>query len=239
MRERELFTDASLSTCLDELRLIASKHGSALETALRKHGYFKIAGIDEAGRGPLAGPVVACAIIVPLGMRLPHLTDSKLLSDQDLTSLYDRLTTSKEVVYGVAVVGNEEIDRVNILQASLKAMHQAVEKLPYLPQAAIVDGTFIPETLTMPSFAVVKGDRLCRSVSAASVLAKVTRDRIMLEYDALWPEYGFASHKGYGTELHLERLRKYGPCPIHRRSFAPVAERIAPTQLTLFDVDKV
>ena len=236
MRERELFANSSLSTCLDELRLIASKHGSALEAALRKRGYSKVAGIDEAGRGPLAGPVVACAVIIPLGMRLPKLTDSKLLSDRDLSSLYDRLTTSKEVVYGVAVVDHQEIDRINILQASLKAMYQAVEQLTSQPQAAIIDGTFVPETLSMPCFAVVKGDRLCRSVSAASVIAKVTRDRIMLEYDAQWPEYGFALHKGYGTELHLERLRKYGPCPIHRRSFGPVAEITAPRQLTLFDI---
>ena len=238
MREQELFPSTSLSTFLDELRVIASKRGSALESALRKRGYSKIAGIDEAGRGPLAGPVVACAVVVPFGMRLPKLTDSKFLSGQDLESLYQRLTNSKEVVYGVAVVDNEEIDRVNILQATLKAMYQSVENLSCLPEAAIVDGTFVPGTLSMPCFAVVKGDRLCRSVSAASVFAKVTRDRIMLKYDVQWPEYGFASHKGYGTELHLERLRKYGPCPIHRRSFAPVAELSAPTQLTLFDIDQ-
>jgi ribonuclease HII len=229
MRERELFPH----TFENELRAIASKRGSTLETALRKHGYSKIAGIDEAGRGPLAGPVVACAVVIPLGMRLPKLTDSKLLSSRDRESLYKRLTTSQEVIYSVGIVPHEVIDRINILQASLQAMHQALKGLSTQPDAAIVDGTFVPETFSMPCFAVVKGDRLCRSVSAASVIAKVTRDRIMLEYDTQWPEYGFAMHKGYGTALHLERLQKYGPCPIHRRSVSPVAELSAPTPLML------
>lgn len=236
MRDRELFSATQVRTSEDELRSIAAHQGGTLETALRKHGFAKIAGVDEAGRGPLAGPVVACAVIIPLRMKLPKLTDSKLLGDKDLESLYQRLTSSQEVQYSVAVVSHEVIDRINILQASLQAMHQAVQGLSEQPEAAIVDGVFVPQTCAMPCFAVVHGDRLCRSVSAASVIAKVTRDKMMVEYDSQWPEYGFAAHKGYGTELHIERLRKYGPCPIHRRSFAPVAELIAPTQMTLFDL---
>ena len=223
MRTREIIPAAPPSGSYDELRAIASRQGSALEAALRKSGYIHIAGIDEAGRGPLAGPVVACAVIVPWMMRLPKLTDSKLLSEGDLRTLYTRLTTSNRVIFATAAVDSEEIDRINILKASLEAMRLAVEGLSARPDTAIVDGTFLPR-LSMPCFAVVKGDRLCRSVSAASVIAKVVRDAIMQEYDAVWPQYGFAQHKGYGTELHLRRLREHGPCPIHRRSFAPVAQ---------------
>ena len=214
----------------------ASRRGSSLETDLRKRGCSLIAGVDEAGRGPLAGPVVACAAIVPFKMHLPGLTDSKLLSDRELNLLYQRLTSSKNVVFATASVDSDEIDRINILQASLKAMHLAVQRLSIRPEAVIVDGCFPLETLSVPCFAVVKGDRLCRRVSAASVIAKVTRDELMRKYDQEWPQYGFASHKGYGTALHLRRLQEYGPCPIHRRSFAPVAERLAPTQLYLFEV---
>ena len=211
------------------------RQGSALETELRKQGCSVIAGVDEAGRGPLAGPVVACAVVIPFKMHLPGLTDSKLLGDRSLYALYQRLTSSKKVAFATAAVDSIEIDRVNILQASLKAMHLAVQRLSIAPEAVIVDGLFPIETLSVPCYAVVKGDRLCRCVSAASVIAKVTRDQIMREYDKEWPQYGFASHKGYGTALHLQRLSEHGPCPIHRRSFDPIAQLLAPTQLTLFE----
>ena len=226
MRAKELVSP----NAEDELRAIASRHGSLLETALRKRGLSRIAGIDEAGRGPLAGPVVACAVILPLRMHLPKLTDSKLLSVHDRQALYTLLTTSNNVAFATAEVDHEEIDRINILQASLKAMYLAAEKLSVQPNAAIVDGPFSPTAFSVPCFAVVRGDRLCRSVSAASVIAKVVRDQIMREFDAQWPQYGFAQHSGYGTDLHMKRLLEHGPCPIHRKTFAPVARLLVPAQ---------
>lgn len=184
-------------------------------------GFVRVAGVDEAGRGPLAGPVVAAAVIF-LELRAPAgLDDSKRLGASKRAALYNELTACPWVVWAVAEASPAEIDARNILRATHAAMARAVEAVG--AAHAIVDGLPV-RGLPVPHDAVVGGDGKCLSIAAASVLAKVTRDRFMEEADRQFPAYGFASHKGYGTAAHLENLRKYGPCPIHRRTFAPVAQ---------------
>lgn len=234
MRQLELFELTKEQSKDGELRQVAKKKPSALERQLKKHGIRRFAGVDEVGRGPLAGPVVACACVIPDGVCFTGLKDSKLLSQKTLDRLYHELIGCPGIDYSVAIVGHEVIDRINILQASLQAMRQAVEGLKVPPEMVVVDGNRVPAALSMPCLAVVKGDSHCPSVSAASVIAKFLRDQIMQEYDKKWPEYGFASHKGYGTSLHFEKLQQYGPCPIHRKTFSPISELIGPQQLTLF-----
>ena len=194
------------------------------ERELRKAGVEIIAGIDEAGRGPLAGPVVAAAVILPEGFRHKKLNDSKQLSAAVREAIYCELTAEGSgVTWTVSIAGNEEIDRINILRATHEAMRRAVTTLPVTPQHALIDGLPV-RPFPVPSTALVGGDAQSLSIAAASVLAKVTRDRIMLEMDALYPVYQFSQHKGYGTAAHLAMLRAHGPCPIHRRSFLPVAK---------------
>ena len=183
------------------------------------------AGVDEAGRGPLAGPVVVAAVILPSSYDLEFLDDSKRLS----ALKRERLTPCIEnqaIAFAVEFVDVDEIDRVNILQATLNGMQRAVSKLDPAPQRAIIDGNRAP-SLDCEVQTVIGGDRLIASISAASILAKVYRDRLMRSMHCLYPEYGFDRHKGYPTAWHLERLRKHGPCPIHRKSFAPVRKAIA------------
>ena len=192
------------------------------ERTLRKAGVEIIAGIDEAGRGPLAGPVVAAAVILPERFRHKVLTDSKQLSAAVREELYLELTAEgRGIAWTVAIVENDEIDRINILRATHQAMRQAVAALPVPPQHALIDGLPV-RPFPIPHTALVGGDGLSFSIAAASVIAKVTRDRIMREMDVLYPEYRFSQHKGYGTAEHLDRLRTHGPCPIHRRTFLPV-----------------
>jgi ribonuclease HII len=182
------------------------------------------AGVDEAGRGPLAGPVVVAAVILPASYDLASLDDSKRLT----AIKRERLTPQIEaqaVAYAVEFVEVDEIDRVNILQATLNGMRRAVENLDPRPQRALIDGNRAPD-LSCEVETIIGGDRLVASISAASVLAKVYRDRLMLSMHELYPEYGFDRHKGYPTAMHLERLRQFGPCSIHRRSFAPVRKAI-------------
>lgn len=176
-----------------------------------------LCGVDEAGRGPLAGPVCAAAVILPRGVEIPGLNDSKKLTDKARRRLYDEIV-GRAVSYGVVLIDEREIDRINILQATLRAMERAVAKLSPQPDLALVDGNREP-LLPMPCETIVGGDGKCASIAAASILAKVTRDRRMEELDALYPQYGFAVHKGYGTRRHYEALHQYGPCPIHRRTF--------------------
>jgi len=191
------------------------------ERALRQSGAGIIAGIDEAGRGPLAGPVVAAAVILPERFRHKKLTDSKKLSPEVREEIYAELTAEGACVFwAVSVVSHEVIDRINILQATHQAMREAVAALPHAPHHALIDGRPV-KPFPVPATALVKGDAASFSIAAASVIAKVTRDRIMVEMDALYPEYDFARHKGYGTAEHLDKLRLYGPSPIHRRSFLP------------------
>jgi ribonuclease HII len=196
------------------------------ENALRKTGLRQIAGIDEAGRGPLAGPVVAAAVILPDGFRHARIDDSKKLSPELREEIFAALTSRADVCWAVSVVGHDEIDQVNILRASHEAMRRAVHALARLPDHALIDGLPV-RPFPIPHTAIVQGDGRCKSIAAASILAKVTRDRIMVRLDAEYPSYGFARHKGYATELHIERLKIHGPCPIHRKTFLPVAEQLA------------
>lgn len=197
------------------------------ERELLPGGIWPIAGVDEAGRGPLAGPVVAAAVVLPrnwvtdgLPVELDGLNDSKQLSADERDEFFIRLCADPAVDFGIAEVGAEIIDRINILQATHQAMNEALGALRVSPQHALVDGTRV-KSLRWPQTPLVKGDSRSYSIAAASVLAKVTRDRIMLAAHAQWPEYAFDRHKGYPTPEHLELIRKHGPCPIHRRSFAP------------------
>ena len=182
------------------------------------------AGVDEAGRGPLAGPVVVAAVILPNHFKLDELDDSKRLTALKRERLAPQIE-SQAVAYAVEFVEIDEIDQVNILQATLNGMQRAVENLKPAPQRALIDGNRAP-VLNCEVKTVVGGDRLVASISAASVLAKVYRDRLMLSMHDLYPEYGFDRHKGYPTAHHLERLKVLGPCPIHRKSFAPVRKAI-------------
>ncbi len=195
------------------------------EQALRAQGWKIIAGIDEAGRGPLAGPVVAAIVILPEKFRHRFLRDSKQLTARQRDEIHGELTGRADVQWAAAVIESGEVDQLNILGATHEAMRRAVRKLRIQPGHVLIDGLPVPH-FPLPHTALVKGDTLSYSIAAASVLAKVTRDRIMVEMDALHPGYEFAQHKGYGTALHMERLKTHGPCPIHRRTFLPVAQSL-------------
>lgn len=188
------------------------------EAAALERGYTCICGVDEAGRGPLAGPVCAAAVILPAGLVLEGLDDSKKLTEKKREKLYD-LITENAVAYSVAYGTLEEIESVNILEATFLAMNRAISGLSVNPDFALIDGNRAPHGLAIPCETVVKGDSKSMSVAAASVLAKVTRDRLMLEYDEKYPLYDFKKHKGYGTREHTELIKAYGPCEIHRLSF--------------------
>ncbi|MDD7402758.1 MAG: ribonuclease HII [Butyribacter sp.] len=179
--------------------------------------YDVICGIDEAGRGPLAGPVVAAACILPKDEDILYINDSKKLSAKKRELLYEEIC-EKAVAYGIGIVSQGRIDEINILQATYEAMRQAIDKLEVSPKLALVDAVTIPD-ITIRQVGIIKGDAKSVSIAAASILAKVTRDKMMEEMDILYPEYGFAKHKGYGSAEHIAALRKYGPCPIHRRTF--------------------
>jgi len=184
-------------------------------------------GIDEAGRGPLAGPVVAAAVCLPLTARVAGLQDSKQLSAKRRERCYDQLI--KEAWIGVGYCGPAEIDRYNILQASLMAMHRAVKKLGFTPELCVIDGCHTIAGLDVPQRTIVKGDQLCSNIAAASIIAKVTRDREMIAWDQHFPQYGFAQHKGYPTKQHRRALEAWGACCIHRRSFIGV-EGVSPVR---------
>lgn len=199
------------------------------ENALRLAGCEHIAGIDEAGRGPLAGPVVVAAVILPAKFRHRELNDSKQLTPKKREELYAELTARAGILWAVASADHEEIDRVNILRATWAAMARAAAALPVVPHHCLIDGSPV-RTFPLPYTPLVDGDCLSYSIAAASVIAKVTRDRMMVEMDGPYPMYEFSRHKGYGTPLHLERLQAHGPCPIHRRSFLPVRQLELPLE---------
>ena len=180
-------------------------------------GCSLICGVDEAGRGPLAGPVTAGAVILPKDCTILYLNDSKKLSEKRREELFLEIR-EKAVSYSVGIVGPERIDEINILQATYEAMRQAVSGLGVVPDLLLNDAVTIPE-LAIPQVPIIKGDAKSVSIAAASILAKVTRDHLMEEYDRQFPQYGFAKHKGYGTAAHVAVIREFGPCPIHRRSF--------------------
>jgi len=185
-----------------------------------KWGYRNIAGIDEAGRGPLAGPVVAAAVVLPEGVNLEGITDSKKMTEVARNRAFNHLVKSG-VWMGIGVASHEEIDQVNILNATLQAMKRAVASLPVEAGFLLVDG-INPVPLNIPQKCIKKGDRLCQSISAASVIAKVYRDRIMYSYHERYPLYGFDKNKGYGTREHMGAIRRLGPCPVHRLTFKGV-----------------
>ena len=187
------------------------------ESEFLKRGYKAICGVDEAGRGPLAGPVVAAACILPFGCEIEGLNDSKKLTEKKREALFD-VICEKAVAYSVAFATNEEIDKLNILNATMLAMARAILSLPVPADFALVDGNCI-RNFPIPAQTIVKGDAKSPSIAAASILAKVTRDRYCMEMDAMYPEYDFKKHKGYPTKEHRELVVKYGPCPLHRRSF--------------------
>ena len=176
-----------------------------------------LCGIDEVGRGPLAGPVVACAVILPKDCDILWLNDSKKLTAKKREELYD-VILERAVSVGIGMASPERIDEINILQATYEAMRQAISKLSVQPQLFLNDAVTIPE-IQIPQVPIIKGDAKSVSIAAASIVAKVTRDRMMEEYDKVLPEYGFASNKGYGSAAHIEALKKYGPSPIHRKTF--------------------
>ena len=176
-----------------------------------------VAGIDEAGRGPLAGPVVAAAVILPKDIFLPFLNDSKKVTEKRRDVLFDQIK-QEALAYGIGIASNALIDDINILQATYEARREAISKLNKTPDILLVDAVHIPN-ISLKQVGIVKGDAKSVNIAAASILAKVTRDRLMLEYDKIYPEYGFASNKGYGTAKHIEALKAYGACDIHRRSF--------------------
>ena len=194
-----------------------------IEMRLRSAGHHCVAGIDEAGRGPLAGPVLAAAVILPPDFVHPLLNDSKQLTEKQRESIYDELKSDARLHIACAEASVEEIDRINILRASHLAMERAVRRLPHAPDICIIDGLPVPR-FPWPHEGIVKGDGLSLSIAAASVIAKVERDRIMRAAAEQYPQYGFYAHKGYGTPFHLTCLRKHGPCPLHRRSFKPIAQ---------------
>ena len=197
--------------------------GFRYEKKLRATGVVRIAGIDEAGRGALAGPVVAAAVVLPEKFRHRRLNDSKQLTPELREQIYLELVSNPEITWRVGVIDSIEIDRINILRASHRAMRLAIAELIDAPEHVLIDGLpVIP--FPVPQTAIVDGDCISLSIAAASVIAKVTRDRMMRDFCSQFPQYCFGQHKGYGTELHLLKLHEFGPCPIHRRSFEPVAQ---------------
>lgn len=199
----------------EEERLINLKQ---IEKEFFDKGINYIAGIDEAGRGPLAGPVVVGSVILKPDSMIEGINDSKKISENKREKLYE-IIIQEAVSYGVGIVYQDEIDDINILNATKKGLTMAVKQMEVKPNIIMVDALTGIDTLGIPYKSIIKGDAKCYSISAASIIAKVTRDRIMREWDKIYPEYGFASHKGYGTAKHIAAIKQYGPCPIHRKTF--------------------
>lgn len=197
----------------------------AFERLAHAQGFLNVAGVDEVGRGPLAGPVMAAAVILPVGLQIPGVDDSKKLSHHKRERLYD-VIAANAIAIGIGSVGPETIDRINILQATRLAMLNAVQQLSQQPDYLLIDG-ITPINSAIAQKTVKKGDSLSLSIAAASIIAKVSRDRLMAEMDLLHPGYGFAGHKGYGSATHLEAIRRLGPSPIHRLTFGGVKEHVA------------
>ena len=199
----------------EEARLIELKK---IDKEFFDKGVKYIAGIDEAGRGPLAGPVVVASVILPQDSMIEGINDSKKVSEAKREKLYD-IIINEAISYGVGIIYQDEIDEINILQATKKGLTDAIKQMEVKPNIIMVDALSGIDTLGIPYKSIIKGDAKCYSIAAASIIAKVTRDRIMREWDKVYPEYGFGSHKGYGTAKHIAAIREFGPCPIHRRTF--------------------
>lgn len=189
-----------------------------IENEIYKTGVQTICGIDEAGRGPLAGPVVVAAVIMPKDSFIEGVNDSKKVSEKKREALYEQIT-DEAIAWGVGIIDQKEIDEINILNATKKGLTTAIKELKVKPDRIIVDALDKIDTLGIPYTPIIKGDAKCYSIAAASIIAKVTRDRIMRHWDEIYPMYGFEKHKGYGTAMHMQAIREYGLCPIHRRSF--------------------
>ena len=190
----------------------------SFENELKLKGYNLVCGVDEAGRGPLAGPVCAAAVILPENAQIEGINDSKKLSEKKRELLFSEIT-QKAICYSIAYASVEEIEEFNILNATFLAMNRAIDALSVKPDFAIIDGNLLPRGIKVNASPLVKGDSRSMSVAAASILAKVSRDRLLLQYDKQFPKYNFASHKGYGTKAHIEAIKKYGVLEIHRKSF--------------------
>ena len=189
-----------------------------MEKELYDKGFEYICGIDEAGRGPLAGPVVVAGVIMPKDSMIEGVNDSKKVSEKKREKLYDMII-EEAISYSVAIIGQDVIDEINILNATKQGVTKVVEELDVKPNLILVDALTHINTKGIPYDSIIKGDAKCYNIAAASILAKVTRDRIMREWDEIYPQYGFINHKGYGTAKHIQALKEYGPCPIHRKSF--------------------
>jgi len=199
----------------EEARLLLLKEH---ENELREKGFKTICGIDEAGRGPLAGPVVVASVIMPANSMIEGVNDSKKISEKKREKIYEQIL-EEAVSYGIAIIGQDEIDEINILNATKKGLTVSLQELTEKPDLIVVDALSGIDTMGIPYESIIKGDAKCYSIAAASILAKVTRDRIMREWDKVYPEYGFEKHKGYGTAAHIAAIKEHGLCPIHRRSF--------------------
>ena len=199
----------------EEQRLLLLKEK---ENELRKKGFQYICGIDEAGRGPLAGPVVVASVIMPADSMIEGVNDSKKVSEKKREKIYEQIL-EEAISYGVAIIGQDEIDEINILNATKKGLTISLQELTQKPDLILVDALNGIDTMGIPYDSVIKGDAKCYSIAAASIIAKVTRDRIMREWDKIYPEYGFEKHKGYGTAAHIAAIKENGLCPIHRKSF--------------------
>lgn len=189
-----------------------------IEKEIYNTGVEKICGIDEAGRGPLAGPVVVAAVIMPRESFIEGVNDSKKVSEKKRETLYEKII-NEAIAWGVGIIEQKEIDEINILNATKKGLTMAIKELKVKPDRIIVDALDRIDTLGIPYTPIIKGDAKCYSIAAASIIAKVTRDRIMRQWDEIYPMYGFEKHKGYGTAMHMQAIREYGLCPLHRRSF--------------------
>ncbi len=199
----------------EKQRLIELKK---IENEIYSTGVQMICGIDEAGRGPLAGPVVVAAVIMPKDSFIEGVNDSKKVSEKKRETLYKQIT-NEAIAWGVGIIDQKEIDEINILNATKKGLTTAIKELKVKPDRIIVDALDKIDTLGIPYTPIIKGDAKCYSIAAASIIAKVTRDRIMRQWDEIYPMYGFEKHKGYGTAMHMQAIREYGLCPLHRRSF--------------------
>ena len=199
----------------EEERLLKLKEH---EEILRAKGFKTICGIDEAGRGPLAGPVVVASVVMPADSMIEGVNDSKKISEKKREILFDKII-EEAISYGVGIIGHDEIDEINILNATKKGLTMSLQELTVNPDIIVVDALEHIDTMGIPYESIIKGDAKCYSIAAASIIAKVTRDRIMREWDKVYPEYGFEQHKGYGTAKHIASIKEYGLCPIHRRSF--------------------
>jgi len=206
-----------------------------LEKLLDSINHSYICGVDEVGRGPLAGPVVAAAVIIPKNLNIDELNDSKKMTKAQRERVFKRIV-ELSLVFSVGIVNNDKIDRINILRASLLAMEKAVSGLKIKPDVVLVDGMFEIPNLSCKQYPVIGGDAICPAISAASVIAKVTRDKMMEEYQKEYPSFTFANHKGYPTSNHLKELRKFGPTEIHRKTYKPVAELM--NQYAIFEISK-